>query len=232
VEIDVLTFPGCPHAAEAVALVRRVAQGLAPEARVAEPSVRNLEEARTLRFLGSPSVQVDGRDIEPGAREPSFSCRIYEGGQGVPPEWLVEAAVLRALSPKSILFLCVANSARSQMAEGLARQLAGGQVRIQSAGSAPSRVNPLAIRAMAEIGIDLSTHASKSVDTVAPASVDTVITLCAEEVCPVFLGEAKRVRWALPDPAGAGATEDEQLQAFRHVRDELRRRLAILFTNP
>jgi len=97
------------------------------------------------------------------------------------------------VKPHSILFLCVANSARSQMAEGLARNLFGDEMRIQSAGSRPSRVNPFAIRVMAEVGIDISGHTSKSVDTISPDDVDLVITLCAEEVCPVFLGRAHRL---------------------------------------
>jgi arsenate reductase len=143
--------------------------------------------------------------------------------------WQPEAEELRRLAPRHILFLCVANSARSQLAEGIARSLAPAGVTVSSAGSQPSRVNPLAIRALDELGIDIRGHRSKSVDAISPEGVDAVITLCAEEVCPVFLGKAHRIHWGLPDPAGAGRTEEEQLQAFRDVRDELRRRLAIVF---
>ncbi len=142
--------------------------------------------------------------------------------------WRPEAEELRTRAPRHVLFLCVANSARSQMAEGIARSLAPPGVTVSSAGSQPSRVNPLAIRALDEIGIDIRSHHSKRVDDVSPEGVEAVITLCAEEVCPVFLGKAHRVHWGLPDPAGAG-TEAEQLQAFRDVRDELRRRLSIVF---
>jgi arsenate reductase len=115
------------------------------------------------------------------------------------------------------------------MAEGIARSLAPAGVRISSAGSQPSQVNPLAIRALDEIGIDIRGQRSKSVDTIDPADVEAVITLCAEEVCPVFLGKARRLHWGLPDPAHAGTSEEERLQAFRAVRDELRRRLAAVF---
>lgn len=115
------------------------------------------------------------------------------------------------------------------MAEGLARHLFGDTVWVQSAGSKPSEVKSLAIQVMAEIGIDISGHVSKSVDSIDPATVDTVITLCAEEVCPVFLGRAQRLHWPIPDPAGhAEETHAQQLERFRAVRDQIHRRLAVL----
>ncbi len=139
---------------------------------------------------------------------------------------------------RSVLFLCVANSARSQMAEGLARDLlkrrglAG--VRAASAGSAPSRVNPLAIAALAEVGIDISGHNSTSVQDVEPADIELVITLCAEEVCPTFLGHARRLHWPLRDPdrKHEDLTDTERLDAFRQARDELRLRLVRLLDTP
>ena len=137
------------------------------------------------------------------------------------PLWL--AYVIMWASMKSILFLCVANSARSQMAEGLARARFGDRARVRSAGSAPSSVNPHAVAAMAEIGIDLGTHTSKSVETIDPSTVDLVVTLCAEEVCPVFLGRARRLHWPFPDPAAA--PDAEKPQRFREVRDAIAARL-------
>ncbi len=130
----------------------------------------------------------------------------------------------------SILFLCVANSARSQMAEGLARSLLGDRVRVQSAGSRPSKVNPYAVEVMREKGIDLTTHSSKSVDTIDPATVDTVITLCAEEVCPVFLGKARRIHWPVDDPASDDPTlsAEQMRERFRTARDRIEMRLRIL----
>lgn len=129
---------------------------------------------------------------------------------------------------KGILFLCVANSARSQLAEGLARAAFGDRVSVQSAGSLPSSVNPLAIAALGELGIDASGQRSKSVATIDPETVDLVVTLCAEEVCPVFLGKARRLHWPLPDPAAATGTDEERLARFRAVRDEIQRRLPAL----
>jgi len=126
-----------------------------------------------------------------------------------------------------ILFLCVANSARSQLAEGLARMMFGDRAMIQSAGSQPSRVNPYAIEVMQELGVDLARHASKSVDTIDPSTVDLVITLCAEEVCPVFLGQARRLHWPIPDPASQdpSLSRDELLRRFRTARDTIRAKL-------
>ncbi len=129
----------------------------------------------------------------------------------------------------SILFLCVANSARSQLGEGLARQLFPG-FRIQSAGSRPSRVNPYALEALAERGIDAAAHTSKPVSDIDPATVDLVITLCAEEVCPAFLGRAERLHWPIPDPASEdpSLTPEDLRARFRAARDEIARRLEAL----
>ncbi|GAB4200407.1 MAG: arsenate reductase (thioredoxin) [Wenzhouxiangellaceae bacterium] len=127
---------------------------------------------------------------------------------------------------KSILFLCVANSARSQMAEGLARRRFGDKAVVASAGSQPSQVNPWAIKVMAELGIDISEHHSKSVDTIEVDSLDLVITLCAEEVCPVLPGNTRRLHWPIPDPAAA--SDDQALKSFRKARDTIDQRLQTL----
>jgi len=131
---------------------------------------------------------------------------------------------------KTILFLCVTNSARSQMAEGLARKLFGARIAVQSAGSEPSRVNPYAIEVMREVGVDLTTHHSMSVQTIDPATAGTVITLCAEEVCPVFLGKARRLHWPIQDPATKDSSlpREEMLSRFRTARDQIQGRLDVL----
>jgi arsenate reductase len=126
-----------------------------------------------------------------------------------------------------ILFLCVANSARSQMAEGLARAVLGDRMVVQSAGSRPSKVNPYAIEAMAELGIDISAQRSKSVDEVDPTAWDAVITLCAEEVCPLLPGKVRRLHWPIPDPASSdpGISAEEMRRRFRTARDQIRGRI-------
>ena len=128
-----------------------------------------------------------------------------------------------------ILFLCTGNSARSQMAEGLARALCGDRVQVWSAGIAPKGVHPLAVRAMAERGIDISGQASKDLSAV-PRDPDVVITLCdnAADRCPAFPGRVRRIHWSLPDPAAVTGTDEENLRAFRQTRSEIESHLAAL----
>ncbi len=132
-----------------------------------------------------------------------------------------------SFQPNNLLFLCVANSARSQMAEGLARALFSESMSVQSAGSRPSKLNPFALQAMAELKIDISSQRAKSVEEIDPEGVDLVITLCAEEVCPLVLSAIPHLHWPLQDPdRGDEALKDEErLQHFRVARDQIRARL-------
>jgi arsenate reductase len=129
-----------------------------------------------------------------------------------------------------VLFLCTENACRSQMAEGLINRDLAGRVTARSAGVRPSRVNPRAIRVMAELGIDISHHRSKSVDDLAGETFDLVITVCdqAREQCPLFPGETEVMHLGFPDPARAAGTEEEILAVFRQVRDALRDQLVPL----
>lgn len=126
-----------------------------------------------------------------------------------------------------VLILCTGNSARSQMAEGLLRRLGGMRYEVFSAGTKPVGLNPLAIEAMLEVGIDISAQRSKSVAEFAGQEFATVITVCdnAAEECPVFPGAPQRVHWSVTDPAAVSGTKEEKLGAFRKVRDELERRI-------
>jgi len=129
-----------------------------------------------------------------------------------------------------VLFLCTENACRSQMAEGLMNHDLAGEVKAYSAGVRPSRVNPRAIQVMAELGIDISRHRSKSVDELAGEEFDLVITVCdsAAEQCPMFPGNTEVLHISFPDPAKATGTEEEILTVFRRVRDDLRARLGNL----
>jgi arsenate reductase len=126
----------------------------------------------------------------------------------------------------TILILCTGNSCRSHLAEGILRRALGDGYEVQSAGSKPSGfVHPLAVKAMAEIGIDISAHRSKHLNEFLQQDVETVITVCghADQACPIFPGQVNRYHWGFDDPAHATGSEEEKLAVFRRVRDETRR---------
>ena len=126
----------------------------------------------------------------------------------------------------TVLILCTGNSCRSHLAEGILRAKAGGPLDVQSAGSKPAGfVHPLAIKVMAEIGIDISEHRSKHLDEFLDKKIETVITVCgnADQACPLFPGQLNRHHWGFLDPAKVEGNPDEQLKVFREVRDEIRR---------
>ncbi|MBL9153748.1 MAG: arsenate reductase ArsC [Verrucomicrobiales bacterium] len=130
------------------------------------------------------------------------------------------------MNPPTILILCTGNSCRSHLAEGILRAALGDRATVASAGSKPAGyVHPLAIRAMAEIGIDLAGHRSKHLNEFLNQEVETVITVCgnADQACPMFPGQVNRHHWGFDDPAHAEGTEEEQMAVFRRVRDEIRR---------
>ena len=132
------------------------------------------------------------------------------------------------MSKRKVLILCTGNSARSQMAEGLLRHEAGDRFEVFSAGTRPTHVRPEAIEAMAEIGIDISSHRSKSVDEFVGQDLDYVITVCsnANETCPVFPGAIKRLHWPFDDPAAM-----EDAAAFRRIRDQIHSRIMVFLAD-
>jgi arsenate reductase (thioredoxin) len=134
---------------------------------------------------------------------------------------------------KRILFLCTGNSARSQMAEALLRHLGGDRYEVASAGVAPTSVRREAIEVMGELGIDISSHRSKSVDDFVGSEFDYVVTVCdnANEQCPVFPGRTQRLHWSFDDPAAAEGDELARLAVFRRVRDEIHSRLRLFLAN-
>ena len=134
--------------------------------------------------------------------------------------------VARLMKPKPIvLILCTGNSCRSHMAEGILRKAAGNILDVQSAGSKPlGYVHPMAIQVMKEVGIDISTHRSKSMTEFLNKQIETVITVCgnADQACPIFPGQVNRYHWGFFDPAKAEGTDEQKLEMFREVRDEMR----------
>jgi arsenate reductase len=137
----------------------------------------------------------------------------------------------KVMNKSKVLFLCTGNSARSQIAEGLLRQMAGDRFEVLSAGTHPVGVNPLAIEAMREIGIDISGQRSKNVAEFLGQPVAYVVTVCdrAQESCPIFPGTYKFLSWSLEDPAALTGSQEQKLEAFRRIRDELRRKIELAF---
>jgi arsenate reductase len=153
------------------------------------------------------------KSLSTGGIRPACGTGLQTGDEGASGDALV-------------LVLCTGNSCRSHMAEGILRAAAKGNLRVASAGSQPSGyVHPLAIKAMAEIGIDISDHTSKHMNDFLKEQVETVITVCgnADQVCPVFPGQIHRHHWGFDDPAQAKGTDEEQMLVFRQVRDEIKR---------
>lgn len=131
------------------------------------------------------------------------------------------------MSKERVLFICTHNSARSQMAEGLLRHLAGYRFEVASAGTEATSVRPEAVESMAELGIDISAQYSKTLEGYLDESFDYVITVCdsANEACPFFAGAAERLHWSFEDPAAIEGDRERRLAAFRSVRDQIRRRI-------
>ena len=126
-----------------------------------------------------------------------------------------------------VLFLCTHNSARSQMAEGLLRHFGGDRFEVHSAGTEATHVRPLAVAAMAEIGVDVSAQESKTLERYLGESFESIVTVCdaANEACPVFPGAKNRLHWSFEDPSRAVGSEEERLAVFRRVRDEIKARI-------
>lgn len=135
----------------------------------------------------------------------------------------------------NILFLCVANSARSQIAEGLTRKLLGNLARVESAGSSPGMaVHALAVQVLQEIGINISHHRTKNISELPKEFMENlnfIITLCKEEQCPVLLGNFKRISWSLPDPADPSIPESKRIEAFRKARDAIQEKIETFLAN-
>ena len=222
--LEILHYPDDIDASVAMEMVTEavmlITSGIEIHEKVVQPGSLCCGHTMEIRINGKRV-----RDVATGPPVPGnfVNCEVGD----LPPCWAVEAAVLNAIKPRGILFLCVANSARSQLAEGIARSLAPDNVKIFSAGSAPSALREEVVRVLAEIGIDATSQYAKPIDVIPTDQVDAVVTVCGEEVCPVWLHPAARVHWAMPDPAAVQGPE--RIRAFREVRDELLMRIRRIF---
>lgn len=218
-DVEIRYFDGCPNWRDTDELVRRMVKELAVDAVVSHRLVETPEEAERLDFVGSPSVLVDGVDpfMEPGAAV-GLSCRVYRtesGFAGSPSETQLRSAIEAASLP-AVVFLCVHNAGRSQMAAGWARHLGGDRLRVFSGGSNPgAEVNPAAVAVMSEMGIDISGAAPQRWTDEIVRSADVVVTMGCGDECPFFSG-VRYEDWALDDPAGL------PVEQVRPIRDEIR----------
>ncbi len=222
--LEFLHYPDDPDSEVAMEMlteaVMTITSGIEIRKRIVRPGSLCCGHTMEIRINGKRV-----RDVATGPPVPGnfVNCEVGD----LPPCWAVEAAILNAIKPSGILFLCVANSARSQLAEGIARSMAPGDVKVFSAGSAPTVLREEVVRVLAEIGIDASSQYAKPIDAIPTDQVDAVITVCGEEVCPVWLHPAARVHWAMPDPAAVQGPD--RIRAFREVRNELLMRIRRVF---
>ena len=180
---------------------------------------------------------ADSRDVYYSLNLPRLQTLYLESGQALHPA-LVESSPTQTATvsesgemPLRVLFLCTHNSARSQLAEAIMRDKGRGRVAVFSAGTEPSQVHPLAIRAAEAMNLDISQHRSKHVDEFAEQTFAYVITVCdrAREICPVFPGQPQQIHWSFPDPATVTGTETERFQAFLETARELSTRISYLW---
>jgi len=136
------------------------------------------------------------------------------------------------MDKKKVIFICTGNACRSQMAEGLLRHMAGDKFEVYSAGSHPSRLHPASVAVMAEWNIDITHHTSEPINDYLETGIDIVITVCdnAQQICPTFPGNVKRIHWGLDDPYHGWGAEPEDLLPYREIRDELKDRIKVFLT--
>jgi protein-tyrosine-phosphatase/DNA-binding transcriptional ArsR family regulator len=205
----------------------------------------HLRQLRGAELVNEHRSSADGRDVyyslnlehlrsryldSGGLLHPALACaEPTEAGEPQRPV-NEEGRETEAKPPFRILCLCTHNSARSQLAEGIMRSSAGDRVEVASAGSEPSRVHPLAIRAATALNVDISEQRSKGMDDFAGRTFDYVITVCDQvrEVCPVFPNDPQQIHWGFRDPAAVEGTEEEQFQAFMQTARELTARIGYL----
>lgn len=196
----------------------------------------HLGQLRSARLVSARRSAADRRDLYYAADLPRFACLLAQTGRSLHPGLRLEAVALGLLRdipgvPVSrVLFLCTGNSARSQMAEALARTRSAGRVQAQSAGSRPKPLHPNTLRVLREAGIDVASHRPKHLEVFTGQSFDFVITLCdrVREVCPDFPGHPGYIHWSIPDPAACGGSDEQTYPMFRQVAAELETRIGFL----
>lgn len=196
----------------------------------------HLQKLRKHQLINEHKSIADGREIYYSLDMERVKALFFSSGKALHPALEEHESQssnqITSSDPIRVLFLCTHNSARSQMAEGILRDRARGQIEVFSAGTDPATIHPMAIRALAEMGIDISNHHSKSLDQFVGQAFDYIITVCdrARESCPVFPWDPVRIHWSFPDPAGLEGSEAERYQAFKETALQLNTRITYLIT--
>jgi protein-tyrosine-phosphatase len=192
----------------------------------------HLQQLRKQHLIQEHRSSADGREVYYSLDLDKVRTLFFSSGEALHPGLSEREVPTPDLSGGSIqiLFLCTHNSARSQMAEAILRSRSHGQIEVFSAGTEPTEVHPLAIRAMTEMNIDIENHRSKSLVEYTGQDFDYIITVCdrARESCPVFPGDPVRIHWSFPDPAAVEGTENERFRAFRETAVQLNTRIGYL----
>jgi protein-tyrosine-phosphatase len=192
----------------------------------------HLRQLRESGLVNEHRSSADGRDFYYSLDLDRLNAGYRDIGSILHPALagLSEQTPVKTKRPYRTLFLCTFNSARSQMAEGILRAYGGDRVQVDSGGSHPSAVHPLAIRALAEMGIDISGQRSKSMNEFTAREFDAVITVCdqAREVCPIFPNDPRQIHWSFPDPAAVDGPPQKQYEAFRSTALSLASRINYL----
>jgi ArsR family transcriptional regulator, arsenate/arsenite/antimonite-responsive transcriptional repressor / arsenate reductase (thioredoxin) len=193
----------------------------------------HLGQLRSGRLVSARRSSADRRDLYYTANLPRFAGLLAETGRSLHPGLRLSGPSRRDMpdAPVSrLLFLCTGNSARSQMAEALARTRSGSRVQARSAGSRPKPLHPNAVRVMREAGIDLASHRPKHLEVFAAESFDLVVTLCdrVREVCPEFPGHPRYIHWSIADPAASSGPDEQTYPAFQQLAAELETRIGFL----
>jgi len=196
----------------------------------------HLRQLRAQSLVTERRSAADGRDVYYSLDLERLRHLYFSTGESLHPGLAGEpasSAHRMAAEPARrvrVLFLCTHNSARSQMAEAILRKIGGDRVETASAGTEVTRVHPMAVREMAERGLDISQHRSKHMDEFRGERFDYVVTVCdnARESCPVFPGDPERIHWSIPDPSAVTGDEEKQRAAFKRAADELTTRLRYL----
>ena len=226
--LELLYTPGCANLQKVRDLLREILQSLGLDLNPSEMEISGPAKFGKEAFPGSPTIRIDGQDLEPESARPVGSgCRIYKTGAGEPEGQLLKFKIAQAAGLKTVLFICTGNAVRSQMAEALVNHLLQGRWAAFSAGFLPAGISPLVVTALKEIGIDAARQPTKHLDLFNGLTFDRVITLCsdADRMCTFYPAYGNRVHLPYTDPLTLSTFGFGWKGLFRKLRDDMKNQL-------